>query len=89
MIPTLEVIFSSVQAVDYNGVRTVYCSFHCLPKMAYSSAISKPMYFKFIFSRKNVQPEHIYNPIMAMGFLQCLPFSWTTQEVNIAGTPLL
>ena len=23
-------------------------------------------------------PERIYNPIMAMGFQQCLPFSWTT-----------
>ena len=24
------------------------------------------------------RPERIYNPIMAMGFWHCLPFSWTT-----------
>ena len=27
--------------------------------------------------RSKTLPERIYNPIMAMGFRQCLPFSWS------------
>ena len=33
-------------------------------------------------------PERIYNPITAMGFWQCLPFSWTTLRVKHCRHPI-
>ena len=35
---------------------------------------------------QNITPEHIYNPIMAMGFSAMFTFQ-RLPEVNIAGTP--
>ena len=32
----------------------------------------------FGFGKERIVPERIYNPITAMGFLECLPVSWTT-----------
>ena len=38
----------------------------------------KPQYTKLVTNKSRSFLERIYNPIMAMGFWQCLPFSWTT-----------